>query len=97
MTKAFKLVELRLILSVALNSTVYEIDLGGIITMNDFAQFKPVVHEQSLVNDHFSGDLAMCGPPPPSSFAATQLIISLMARQFSTSILLQMYQYSSSK
>uniref|UniRef100_A0A0R3RPJ3 Gamma-glutamyltranspeptidase 1 n=1 Tax=Elaeophora elaphi TaxID=1147741 RepID=A0A0R3RPJ3_9BILA len=55
-------------------------DNGGIITMDDFARFKPVVHEKPLINDHFSGDLAMCGPPPPSSFAATQLIISLMAR-----------------
>ncbi|VDP21090.1 unnamed protein product [Onchocerca flexuosa] len=53
---------------------------GGIITLNDFAQFKPTVHEYPLVNDHFSDDLAMCGPPPPSSFASTQLIISLMAR-----------------
>ncbi|EFO17722.1 gamma-glutamyl transpeptidase [Loa loa] len=55
-------------------------DNGGIITASDFAQFKPTVHEQPLINDHFSGDLAMCGPPPPSSFAVTQLIISLMAR-----------------
>ncbi|CAG9537702.1 unnamed protein product [Cercopithifilaria johnstoni] len=55
-------------------------DNGGIVTENDFAQFKPIVHEQPLVNDHFSGDLVMCGPPPPSSFAVTQLIISLMAR-----------------
>nr|AAD09400.1 gamma-glutamyl transpeptidase precursor [Brugia malayi] len=53
---------------------------GGIITLDDFAQFKPTVHEEPLINDHFSGDLAMCGPPPPSSFAVTQLIISLMAR-----------------
>uniref|UniRef100_A0A8R1TXC9 Gamma-glutamyltransferase n=1 Tax=Onchocerca volvulus TaxID=6282 RepID=A0A8R1TXC9_ONCVO len=53
---------------------------GGIITLNDFAQFKPTVHEHPLVNDHFSDNLAMCGPPPPSSFASTQLIISLMAR-----------------
>uniref|UniRef100_A0AAF5PSU5 Gamma-glutamyltranspeptidase n=2 Tax=Wuchereria bancrofti TaxID=6293 RepID=A0AAF5PSU5_WUCBA len=53
---------------------------GGIITLDDFAQFKPTVHEEPLINDHFSDDLAMCGPPPPSSFAVTQLIISLMAR-----------------
>uniref|UniRef100_A0A915PY21 Gamma-glutamyltransferase n=1 Tax=Setaria digitata TaxID=48799 RepID=A0A915PY21_9BILA len=53
---------------------------GGIITLSDFAEFKPTIHQHPLVNDHFSGDLAMCGPPPPSSFASTQLIISLMAR-----------------
>lgn len=48
--------------------------------MKDFERFRPKVHENPLVNDHFSGYLAMCGPPPPSSFASTQLIISLMAR-----------------
>uniref|UniRef100_A0A0N5CQT0 Gamma-glutamyltranspeptidase 1 n=1 Tax=Thelazia callipaeda TaxID=103827 RepID=A0A0N5CQT0_THECL len=64
-------------------SLVKEIqEYGGIITENDFAHFKPKIYENPLINDHFSGTLAMCGPPPPSSFAVTQLIISLMARKF---------------
>lgn len=72
------------------------VELGGILTMDDFARFVPTVHEQPLVNDHFSGDLAMCGPPPPSSFAVTQLIVSLMARQFFLQYCLQAYQHSNS-
>lgn len=55
---------------------------GGIITKEDFMRFEPTVHEHPLINDHFSENLAMCGPPPPSSFAVTQLIISLMAQYY---------------
>ncbi|VDM42320.1 unnamed protein product [Toxocara canis] len=53
---------------------------GGILTKEDLANFKPVIHDKPLINDHFSGDLAMCGPPPPSSFSVTQLIVSVMAK-----------------
>uniref|UniRef100_A0A0N5AGB3 Gamma-glutamyltransferase n=1 Tax=Syphacia muris TaxID=451379 RepID=A0A0N5AGB3_9BILA len=53
---------------------------GGILTMEDLANFKPKEYDQPLINDHFSGDLVMCGPPPPGSFAITQLIITLMAK-----------------
>uniref|UniRef100_A0A915C3J4 Gamma-glutamyl transpeptidase n=1 Tax=Parascaris univalens TaxID=6257 RepID=A0A915C3J4_PARUN len=53
---------------------------GGILTKEDLAKFKPSLNDKPLINDHFSGDLAMCGPPPPSSFSVTQLIISVMAR-----------------
>ncbi|MCP9264508.1 Gamma-glutamyltranspeptidase 1 [Dirofilaria immitis] len=61
--------------SLALSSNPAELFYRG-----DIAKALPTVHEKPLINDHFSGDLAMCGPPPPSSFASTQLIISLMAR-----------------
>uniref|UniRef100_A0A0M3KEM9 Gamma-glutamyltransferase n=1 Tax=Anisakis simplex TaxID=6269 RepID=A0A0M3KEM9_ANISI len=47
------------------------------------ANFKPELIEKPLVNDHFAEDLAMCGPPPPSSFTVTQLIISVLARFYS--------------
>ncbi|CAJ0589798.1 unnamed protein product [Cylicocyclus nassatus] len=51
---------------------------GGIITKADLASYKPIFYDQ-LVNDHFRGDLVMCGGPPPSSFAVTQLIVSVMS------------------
>ncbi|KAK6755934.1 hypothetical protein RB195_014367 [Necator americanus] len=51
---------------------------GGIITQQDLASYKPIVYDQ-LTNHHFRGDLVMCGGPPPSSFAVTQLIVSLMS------------------
>uniref|UniRef100_A0A1I7Z3I1 Gamma-glutamyltransferase n=1 Tax=Steinernema glaseri TaxID=37863 RepID=A0A1I7Z3I1_9BILA len=53
---------------------------GGILTKEDLAGYKPAVHKTPLLNDHFSGDLVMCGPPPPSSFTVTQLLVSLMGR-----------------
>jgi len=39
-----------------------------------------VIYNQPLTNSHFSNRLVMCGPPPPSSFAVTQLIVSVMAK-----------------
>ncbi|TKR60280.1 hypothetical protein L596_027552 [Steinernema carpocapsae] len=55
---------------------------GGILTKDDMAKYKPRVHKTPLINDHFSGNLAMCGPPPPSSFTVTQLLVSLMGRYY---------------
>ncbi|KAK6013706.1 gamma-glutamyltranspeptidase, partial [Ostertagia ostertagi] len=51
---------------------------GGIITKADLASYKPRVYKQ-LANTHFRGNLVMCGGPPPSSFAVTQLIVSVMS------------------
>ena len=56
--------------------------LGGIMTKEDFANYKVRVDEGVLINDHFRGDLVMCGGPPPSSFAVTQLIVSVMSSKF---------------
>ncbi|PIO74808.1 putative gamma-glutamyltransferase [Teladorsagia circumcincta] len=53
-------------------------DGGGIITKADLASYKPRVYKQ-LANTHFRGNLVMCGGPPPSSFAVTQLIVSVMS------------------
>ncbi|PIO67401.1 gamma-glutamyltranspeptidase, partial [Teladorsagia circumcincta] len=50
----------------------------GIITKADLASYKPRVYKQ-LANTHFRGNLVMCGGPPPSSFAVTQLIVSVMS------------------
>lgn len=51
---------------------------GGIMTKQDLASYELRVYDQ-LTNAHFRGDLVMCGGPPPSSFAVTQLIVSVMS------------------
>ncbi|WKY11293.1 hypothetical protein Q1695_003116 [Nippostrongylus brasiliensis] len=51
---------------------------GGLITKQDLSSYSPRVYDQ-LTNTHFRGDLVMCGGPPPSSFAVTQLIVSVMS------------------
>lgn len=53
-------------------------EAGGIITKEDLARYKPVVH-QGMEHVRFRGDLAICGGPPPSSFSVTQLIVSVMS------------------
>ncbi|VDL77309.1 unnamed protein product [Nippostrongylus brasiliensis] len=54
---------------------------GGLITKQDLSSYSPRVYDQ-LTNTHFRGDLVMCGGPPPSSFAVTQLIVSVMSGKF---------------
>ena len=49
------------------------------MTKEDFANYKVRVNDGVLLNSHFRGDLVMCGGPPPSSFAVTQLIVSIMS------------------
>ncbi|KAI6191150.1 hypothetical protein M3Y97_00196700 [Aphelenchoides bicaudatus] len=56
---------------------------GGIITKEDLANYKPKVYETPLLNKRFYGNLTMCGPPPPSSFAIAQNIIAVMTSKFS--------------
>ncbi|VDN52085.1 unnamed protein product [Dracunculus medinensis] len=66
------------------NTIIKEIQAnGGILNKEDLMNFKPVEHDEALINDHFSGSLVMCGPPPPSSFAVSQLIVSIMAKFYS--------------
>lgn len=52
--------------------------LGGILTREDLASYRVIIHESPLLVDGFSGNLKMCGPPPPSSFAVTQAIVAAM-------------------
>ncbi|KAH7730503.1 gamma-glutamyl transpeptidase precursor [Aphelenchoides avenae] len=54
----------------------------GYITKKDLEMYQTIVDDSPLVNDHFHDQLAMCGPKPSSSFAVTQLIVSLMTRLF---------------
>ncbi|KHN81335.1 Gamma-glutamyltranspeptidase 1 [Toxocara canis] len=52
---------------------------GGHITLDDLRSYTTVIDETPIVNDNLPGDLSMCGPPPPSSFAITQSIIAIMS------------------
>ncbi|KHJ83819.1 gamma-glutamyltranspeptidase, partial [Oesophagostomum dentatum] len=51
---------------------------GGILTKQDLADYKPIEMEP-LISTDFRNDLVMCGGPPPSSFAVTQLIVRAMS------------------
>uniref|UniRef100_A0AC35FUQ5 Uncharacterized protein n=1 Tax=Panagrolaimus sp. PS1159 TaxID=55785 RepID=A0AC35FUQ5_9BILA len=55
---------------------------GGYLTLEDLTNYKTIVYEAPLESDALPGDLVMCGPPPPSSFAVTQAIVGIMARKF---------------
>uniref|UniRef100_A0A914N310 Uncharacterized protein n=1 Tax=Meloidogyne incognita TaxID=6306 RepID=A0A914N310_MELIC len=50
---------------------------------NDLQNYRVLVHDSPLLVDGFSGNLRMCGPPPPSSFAVTQAIVATMTSKFS--------------
>ncbi|VDO77335.1 unnamed protein product [Haemonchus placei] len=52
---------------------------GGIINSTDLASYETLIDEIPLIVSGLSGDLEMCGPPPPSSFVITQSIIAVMA------------------
>lgn len=56
--------------------------LGGILTKEDLQNYRVLVHDSPLLVDGFSGNLRMCGPPPPSSFAVTQAIVATMTCKF---------------
>jgi gamma-glutamyltranspeptidase len=53
---------------------------GGYLTLEDLTNYKTIVYEAPLESDALPGDLVMCGPPPPSSFAVTQAIVGIMAQ-----------------
>ncbi|WKY12536.1 hypothetical protein Q1695_003821 [Nippostrongylus brasiliensis] len=54
-------------------------DNGGHIDAKDLASYETLIDEIPLIASGLSGDLEMCGPPPPSSFVITQNIIAVMA------------------
>lgn len=54
-------------------------DNGGHIDSKDLASYETLIDEIPLIATGLSGDLEMCGPPPPSSFVITQSIIAVMA------------------
>ncbi|CAJ0577048.1 unnamed protein product, partial [Mesorhabditis spiculigera] len=54
-------------------------DKGGILTQEDLANYETDIDETPIESEELPGDLAMCGPPPPSSFVITQSIIAVMA------------------
>ncbi|PIO76480.1 gamma-glutamyltranspeptidase [Teladorsagia circumcincta] len=54
-------------------------DNGGIIDSKDLASYETLIDDIPLIASGLSGDLEMCGPPPPSSFVITQSIIAVMA------------------
>uniref|UniRef100_A0A914IAS7 Uncharacterized protein n=1 Tax=Globodera rostochiensis TaxID=31243 RepID=A0A914IAS7_GLORO len=56
---------------------------GGLLSMDDLANYRPKIYDSPLISDGFSGSLRMCGPPPPSSFAVTQAIVAVMVAKFS--------------
>ncbi|KIH64389.1 hypothetical protein ANCDUO_05302 [Ancylostoma duodenale] len=52
---------------------------GGIITKKDLAPYKTIFYDQ-LTN--ISAEIVMYGAPPPSSFAVTHLIVSVMSAMY---------------
>uniref|UniRef100_A0A914RV68 Uncharacterized protein n=1 Tax=Parascaris equorum TaxID=6256 RepID=A0A914RV68_PAREQ len=58
------------------------IEHGGFLKKVDLAAYESSVDESPLINENFRDSLALCGPAPPSSFAATQLIVALITSSF---------------
>uniref|UniRef100_A0A0N5AJW6 Gamma-glutamyltranspeptidase 1 n=1 Tax=Syphacia muris TaxID=451379 RepID=A0A0N5AJW6_9BILA len=52
---------------------------GGIITAKDLYSYNTIIETSPIQVPLPSTNLIMCGPPPPSSFAVTQLIVSILA------------------
>ncbi|VDK87690.1 unnamed protein product [Litomosoides sigmodontis] len=52
---------------------------GGHISMDDLSNYKTKLDEIPIITKQFLGEYAMCGPPPPSSAAIAQSIISTVA------------------
>lgn len=47
--------------------------------MDDLNNYETKLDEIPIITKYLHGDYAMCGPPPPSSAAITQSIISTIA------------------
>ncbi|VDD94571.1 unnamed protein product [Enterobius vermicularis] len=58
---------------------------GGIITLDDLNNYNTIIDRSPIEVPLLSKGLVMCGPPPPSSFAVTQLIVSIMANFYDSS------------
>ncbi|KAH7716541.1 gamma-glutamyl transpeptidase [Aphelenchoides avenae] len=54
---------------------------GGHVSLEDLASYETVIHDTPLESE-ILGEFVMCGPPPPSSFAVTQAIITVMAEVY---------------
>ena len=52
------------------------------MTLEDLAKYEATVHDTPLETESLPGDLVVCGPPPPSSFAASAAIINVMAELY---------------
>uniref|UniRef100_A0A915AFG4 Uncharacterized protein n=1 Tax=Parascaris univalens TaxID=6257 RepID=A0A915AFG4_PARUN len=61
------------------------IEHGGFLKKVDLAAYESSVDESPLINENFRDSLALCGPAPPSSFAATQLIVALITKLYNSS------------
>uniref|UniRef100_A0A0N5BE08 Gamma-glutamyltranspeptidase 1 n=1 Tax=Strongyloides papillosus TaxID=174720 RepID=A0A0N5BE08_STREA len=71
---------------------------GGILTKEDLLKYKPVEYDVPLINDHFIDGLVLCGPPPPSSFTVTQLLVSILGKLYENSTSRNLdYLYNSPK
>ncbi|CAD5224368.1 unnamed protein product [Bursaphelenchus okinawaensis] len=55
---------------------------GGLVTTQDLEGFETTIYETPLESEVLPGDLVMCGPPPPSSFAVTAAIVGVMAEYY---------------
>ncbi|GMS78843.1 hypothetical protein PENTCL1PPCAC_1018, partial [Pristionchus entomophagus] len=62
---------------------------GGIIRKEDLAAYRVRIYESPLVAKLKNG-LAVCGGPPPSGFAVTQLIVNLMSNLYPNSTVEQL-------
>lgn len=54
-------------------------EMGGLVSADDLAGYETVIHDSPLQTHVLPGDLVMCGPPPPSSFAVSAAIVGVMA------------------
>uniref|UniRef100_A0A0R3RTM5 Gamma-glutamyltransferase n=1 Tax=Elaeophora elaphi TaxID=1147741 RepID=A0A0R3RTM5_9BILA len=52
---------------------------GGYISTDDLNNYETKLNEIPIITKQFLGEYSMCGPPPPSSAAVTQSIISTIA------------------
>ncbi|CAD5232244.1 unnamed protein product [Bursaphelenchus xylophilus] len=52
---------------------------GGLVTPQDLESYETTIYETPLESNVLPGDLIMCGPPPPSSFAVAAAIVGVMA------------------
>ncbi|VDK86087.1 unnamed protein product [Onchocerca ochengi] len=52
---------------------------GGYVSLDDLRNYETKIDEVPIITKNFLGNYVMCGPPPPSSAAVTQSIISTVA------------------
>lgn len=52
------------------------------MTLEDLSKYETTIHDTPLETESLPGDLVVCGPPPPSSFAVSAAIINIMAEYY---------------